>query len=183
MSQPRLIVIHGPVASGKLTIAKDLAAMSGLDLFHNHMVVDLLLALFPFGHPSFVRLREKIWLEVMSEAIGASQSLVFTFAPERTVGVDFPSRLRDAVAAAGGEVAFVEVRCSDDVIEQRLEDASRAEYKKLSSLPLYRSLKQDGVFDYPPIASQCIVDSARVTPSEAAATIIEVLGIERLRGN
>ncbi len=183
MSQPRVIFIHGPVASGKLTIAKDLAAMTGLNLFHNHLVVDLLLALFPFGHPSFVELREKFWLEVMSEAIDAGQSLVFTFAPERTVGADFPSRLRDAVAVAGGQVSFVEVRCSDDVIEQRLEDPSRIEYRKLSSIALYRSLKLDGAFDYPAIPSQCIVDSVHVTPSEAAAIIIEVLEIERLRGS
>jgi len=183
MSQPRVVVIHGPVASGKLTIARDLVAMTGLNLFHNHLVVDLLLALFPFGHPSFVQLREKIWLDVMSDAIGTGQSLVFTFAPERTVSPDFPARLCEAIAGAGGQVSFVEVRCSDDIIEQRLDDASRVEYRKLSSIPLYRSLKQDGAFDYPPIPSQCIVDSTHVTPSEAAAIIIEALAIERVRGN
>lgn len=48
----RLVFIHGPAASGKLTVAKELAALTGYPLFHNHLIVDALLAVFPFGSPS-----------------------------------------------------------------------------------------------------------------------------------
>jgi len=43
MNQPPLLVLYGPAASGKYTIAKELAAITGWSLFHNHLTVDLLL--------------------------------------------------------------------------------------------------------------------------------------------
>ena len=54
-----LVFLYGPVASGKLTIARELAARTGFALFHNHLVVDAVMAVFPFGSESFVRLRER----------------------------------------------------------------------------------------------------------------------------
>ena len=39
----KLVFIWGPAASGKLTIARVLAAQTGITLFHNHLVVDALL--------------------------------------------------------------------------------------------------------------------------------------------
>ncbi|MDV3459172.1 hypothetical protein RZN05_19400 [Sphingomonas sp. HF-S4] len=48
-------VLYGPPAAGKRTIARVIAE---LPLFHNHLVVDAVAAIFPFGAPEFVRLRE-----------------------------------------------------------------------------------------------------------------------------
>lgn len=39
----KLVFIYGMPAAGKLTVAKELAGLSGYKLFHNHQVVDLLL--------------------------------------------------------------------------------------------------------------------------------------------
>jgi len=78
----RLVFLHGPAASGKLTVAKELAALTGLSLFHNHLVVDALLAVFPFGSPGFVELRERMWLDVFAAAAAENRSLIFTFHPE-----------------------------------------------------------------------------------------------------
>jgi cytidylate kinase len=36
----RLIFLHGPAASGKLTVARAIAARTGLPVFHNHLAVD-----------------------------------------------------------------------------------------------------------------------------------------------
>ena len=58
----RLIFIYGMPAPGKLTVAQELAKLIGYKLFHNHLVVDLLLLTNEFGSATFVRLREKIWL-------------------------------------------------------------------------------------------------------------------------
>lgn len=171
MSRPRLIILHGPVAAGKFTIGQELAALTGLRFFHNHLTVDLLLAVFPFGHPAFVRQREAIWLDVMGEAAGAGTSLIFTFTPERTVSPEFPATLARHVAEKGGTVTFVEVRCTEAEIERRLGETSRGQFQKLTSLSDYRSLKAAGAFDYPAIPSACSVDSAKLTAREAAQWI------------
>ena len=55
----KLIFIWGGAASGKLTVARELAQITGLPLFHNHLVVDALLERLPFGDPEFVRLARR----------------------------------------------------------------------------------------------------------------------------
>ena len=102
-----LIFLYGPVASGKLTVGKKLAERTGYALFHNHLIVDAVLAVFPFGSPEFVRLREAFWLEAIETAARSGRSLIFTFAPEPSVAADFPERVTRIVAAVGGRVTFV----------------------------------------------------------------------------
>jgi hypothetical protein len=140
----RLVVIHGPAASGKLTIAKELAAQTGLPLFHNHLVVDALLAVFPFGSPGFIALRERMWLDVFAAACAEDRSLIFTFHPEASVAPDFPQRVVELVEGAGGRVDFVAVTCPADVVSARVEAPSRQASGKLSSLALLKELAAAG---------------------------------------
>ena len=177
MKIPRIIFLHGPGAAGKYTIARELSRLTGLPLFHNHLTVDLLLTLFPFGSPEFIRLREKIWLEVMGGAVAAGSSLIFTFNPERTVGSGFPGALATQTAALGGRVSFVSVECREEEIERRIESESRKAFRKLASLEDYRRLKAEGAFDYPPIDSECRVDSSVIGAAESASLIASELGL------
>jgi cytidylate kinase len=89
-----LIFLHGPAASGKLTTARALGRNLNYPVFHNHLVVDLLTTVFPFGSEPFVRLREQMWTSVFADAARAGTSLIFTFAPESTVAHGFPQPAR-----------------------------------------------------------------------------------------
>jgi hypothetical protein len=133
----KLVFLHGPAASGKLTIGRELAALTGLPLFHNHLVVDAVAS----GSQRFVRLREQFWLAMFCEAAEAGRSMIFTFAPEASVAQDFPDRVRHLVEAAGGETIFVRLTLSHAEQERRIENASRAEFGKLRSLDLLRDLR------------------------------------------
>jgi chloramphenicol 3-O-phosphotransferase len=177
MDRARIIFIHGPPASGKLTVGAELSRITGLPLFHNHLVVDLLLTLFPFGSPEFVDQRERIWLSMMGDAVARGTSLIFTFSPERTVRPDFPSALAARAAAAGGSVSFVELLCSQREIERRIGSASRREFNKLASPGQYRALKREGAFRYRRIKSEIRIDSTKAQPAESAARIAAMLGI------
>jgi hypothetical protein len=53
-------------ASGELTVARELGRLTGLPVFHNHLVVDALLEVFEFGSPEFVALREQFWLAALA---------------------------------------------------------------------------------------------------------------------
>lgn len=37
----KLVIILGPHAVGKMTVGQELAAITGLKLFHNHMTIEL----------------------------------------------------------------------------------------------------------------------------------------------
>lgn len=94
----KLVFIYGPAASGKLTVARALSTLTGLSVFHNHLVVDAVAAVFPFGSPQFIRLREQMWMAMFEEAARAQRSLIFTFAPEPTVPEHFPERVRELIS-------------------------------------------------------------------------------------
>lgn len=98
----KLILIYGLPATGKLTIVQKLAERSGLRLFHNHLVVDLLLSMFDFGSEKFIELREEIWLSLFEKASRSQlPGLIFTLAPERTVRTTFIEQTLKTVLSAG----------------------------------------------------------------------------------
>jgi hypothetical protein len=170
-----LVFIHGAPAVGKLTVARELAGLTGFPLFHNHLTVDLVSSLFAFGTPSFVSLREQIWLAAFAEAARNDLSLIFTFNPERTVNEEFIQKTIDVVAAAGGRVVFVELTCFEDELERRMEEPSRKEFGKLTSLEQYRTLKSAGAFKFPKLASDISIDTTNQSPAVTAKQISDHL--------
>lgn len=132
----RMIFLHGPAAAGKLTTARALARRTGFAVFHNHLVVDALVALFPFGSDEFVRLRDLYWMSAFRAAAAARRPFIFTFAPEATVPPDFPARAAAAVTEQGGRVSFVALRVSPEEQESRIENADRREFNKLADLTI-----------------------------------------------
>jgi hypothetical protein len=173
----KLIFIYGLPATGKLTVAQELAAITGYRLFHNHLVVDLLLSVFDFGSRPFVDLRETIWLSVFESACQSELAgLIFTFAPERTVRQEFIPRTVDVITRNGGEVDFVELTCPLPELKRRMDSPSRAQYQKLSSVPLFEQLYSDGAFDASYMPRPAIsIDTSLTTPVEAAAMIAQKL--------
>jgi shikimate kinase len=171
----KLVFLHGPAASGKLTVGRELSRVTGYRLFHNHLIVDAVTAVFEFGSESFVRLREEMWLSVFREAALRGVSIIFTFAPERTVGETFVEEAIASVEGPGGRVLFVELTCPESELERRIEDSSRAEYGKLRSKALYQELRGAGAFDYPELPADLTIDTSERTPTEAAVLILERL--------
>jgi len=170
-----LVFLHGPAASGKLTVGRELSRLTGYRLFHNHLIVDAVTAVFDFGTESFVRLREEMWLSVFREAALRDASLIFTFAPERTVRESFVGEAVAAVEGAGGRLLFVELTCPEAEIERRIEDGSRARFGKLRSKALFQELRGAGAFDYPKLPADLTIDTSELTPAEAAILIRERL--------
>ena len=168
-----LIVLSGAPGVGKLTVAQRLAEVTGFKLFHNHLVVDALLAVFEFGSAPFVELRERFWLSVFEHAaLEGPEGLVFTFAPESTVRDSFIPELRRTVLRHGGAVSFVELTCPLEILRQRIALPSRQSGGKLVSVELFDQLREAGVFDRPVMPEPDLkLDTSRHTPDEAAALI------------
>ncbi len=177
----KLVFIWGGPASGKLTVARELARLTGLPLFHNHLVVDALLERLEFGSSEFVRLREAMWMAGFETAAAAGQSLIFTFQPEPTIEAGFAERVVAMIEAAGGEVKFARLVISREEQEKRIANDSRQEFRKLVSLDLLRELSEgfaSSEQDMP--AAQLVVDSEVDDPETAARRIASAFGVPAL---
>jgi hypothetical protein len=174
----QLVFIYGQVASGKLAIGRELATRTGVALFHNHLVVDAVGAVFPFGTEPFTRLREKFWMTVFEEAAKQNRSLIFTFAPEPTVAQDFPDRVRALIEGNGGQIIFVALELSQDEQERRLVDEERAAFGKLRDVSLFRTLRPQFEACMASMPRPALtLDVNNLTPFESAKAISGLMSV------
>jgi hypothetical protein len=165
-----MLFLHGVAASGKLTTARALERLVGFGVFHNHLTVDMLTAVFPFGSEPFVRLREQFWTSVFADAARSERSITFTFAPENTVRHGFPDRARQVVEDAGGRIYFVRLVVSEAEQERRIGSDNRTQFHKLTDLHTLRGLRNYGDdVEQPPVDLQIDTDSSDA--EQSAATI------------
>ena len=76
----KFVVIFGPPAVGKMTVGFELAKLTGLKLFHNHLTIDLVLNFFDFGELQFHRLVAEFRRRIFEEVAASDLSgLIFTF--------------------------------------------------------------------------------------------------------
>jgi hypothetical protein len=175
----RLVFIYGMPATGKLTVAQELSKLIDYKLFHNHLVVDLLLSTFEFGSAPFVELREQIWVSVFDQACRSQlKGLIFTFNPETSVRANFVQKTLETVSKNGGQVDFVELVCPIAELRRRIDSPSRGHHRKLTSLSLFEQLEARGEFDTSHMPSAAIViDTSLKSAQEAAAEISATLGL------
>ncbi|EWT00361.1 shikimate kinase [Intrasporangium oryzae NRRL B-24470] len=129
----RLVCVVGPPAAGKMTVGREVCALTGYRLFHNHMSIEPLLGVFDFGTPSFNRINHLIRREVLRESVVADlPGLVFSFAWDFDRDSD-AAAVEDLIApvvAAGAPVDFVELYAAQDVRLSREGRPDRMDHKR-----------------------------------------------------
>jgi deoxyadenosine/deoxycytidine kinase len=171
-----VVFIHGPAASGKHTIGARLSEQTGMPLFHNHLAVDAAKALFDFGTAPFRMMRATIWLTAFAEAAAAGRSFIFTFHPEASVEPDLINEMIHFVEMSGGRVFFVALTCSRKTILDRLANASRSNFGKLTDPELYRRIEEKGGFAFPALPPALVtIDTDKTTPNDAARHIADAI--------
>lgn len=79
MKAKKFIIIFGPPASGKMTVAFELGKLIDYKVFHNHMSIELVHSFFDFGTPAFSRLDKEIRFAIFNEVAKSDvKGLIFT---------------------------------------------------------------------------------------------------------
>jgi hypothetical protein len=165
-----LVLLHGAPATGKFTVGRELAALTGYRFFHNHLVVDALLAVFDFGSPGFVDLREEIWRAVFLRAAqDRLRGLIFTFTPENTVRQEFVDWLFSGLPHQGVRIVSVALIAREAEIERRMDTAGRRGSGKLTDPVLYRRLRDGGAFASPRMPRTDLTLDTEATDAPGAA--------------
>ncbi|CAN5856093.1 AAA family ATPase [soil metagenome] len=179
-----LIFLVGPPAVGKMTVGHELAARTGMKLFHNHQTIELVLGFFPFDSPPFDRLvrafRRGIFEEVAASTL---PGLIFTYvwAFDEPDDDAFVAEFSAIFERRGGRALFVELEASLDERLRRNETGFRLEHKpskrdtaasrqRLLDYGARYQLSSGGRFNGR--ADWMHIDNTHLEPADAAARII-----------
>ncbi|MHB0999459.1 MAG: AAA family ATPase [Armatimonadota bacterium] len=176
----KLICIYGPPAAGKLTVARELSAITGIKVFHNHLTIDLAEEFFAWGTPAFNTVVDKTRFLFFEEAAKSGTDMIFTFVYAAPMDNLYVERILETVESNGGEVCFVHLQCTPEVVKERVILPDRKRFNKISSVEsLERMMSRYDVFSPAPYESLHI-DTCVMTPQEAARSIAEHFGLQVL---
>ena len=178
--KPTLLYIYGPPASGKLTVATALAELTGFPLFHNHLSVDAIRCVLPFGSEPFTEVLHRLRLDMFQTAARAGISLIFTnnsawSGPNaRSRFAAFATEAERIVEAEGGRVVFVKLSAPMSALEERVARDSRRRLGKLVDIARLRELVED--LDHSRLHPDDLeIDTSTVGPEGAALYIRDAL--------
>lgn len=188
-----LVVIIGPPAVGKMTVGRELSALTGLPLFHNHLSIEAVLPVFPFGSEPFGRLVSDFRRRVFSEVAASDlPGLIFTYvwAFDRPDDIRFVNELRAIFEDANGRSVFAELWADLATRIERNAEASRlaekaskrdvaASRRRLLEAEERYSLSSGGRF---PLPNHLWLDNTELPPGEAAERIATQFDLPRIAG-
>ncbi|MBE5106764.1 AAA family ATPase [Bacillus thuringiensis] len=128
----KFILIFGPQAVGKMTVGQELAELTDLKLFHNHMTIDLVSPIFDYSTKEAKRLvslfRNEIFEEVSkSDLYGMIFTYVWAF--DLQSDWDYIHHVVNIFESKGGTVYFVELEAELDERLERNKSPHRLEHK------------------------------------------------------
>lgn len=170
----KLILLYGPPAVGKLTIAQALSTRTGYKLFHNHLTVDAITPIFEQGSVPFKRAIDRVRLVILEEAINSNiAGVILTkvhFSSRGTYTQDF----LHSVANIGAEIHLVRLYCEPDILEARVTGEDRKRYNKIWTVDLLQQTLADIEEPFAAIAGweSLSIDTGRLSPDQAANQII-----------
>jgi hypothetical protein len=128
----KFILIFGPQAVGKMTVGQELARITDLKLFHNHMTIDLVSPFFDYGTNEGKRLVNLFRQEIF-EAVAKSDSygLIFTFvwAFDMKEDWDYVKKVCQLFENEGAETYLLELEAEFDERLVRNKSPLRLEHK------------------------------------------------------
>ena len=140
----KLVLIFGPQAVGKMTVGQELAKITGLKLFHNHMTIDLVSNFFSYNSLEGRYLVNTYRME-MFETVAKSnlEGLIFTFqwCFEDILDWEQTEKVSNIFKEQGGEVYYVELEADLNERLRRNETSNRLENK-----PTKRNVEQSKEF-------------------------------------
>lgn len=135
----KFVFIFGPQAVGKMTVGQELAKVTGLKLFHNHMTIDLLEPLFCFS-PEMWRLTHLFRQEIFNSfSKSDNYGMIFTkvwYFNQKEDWVDIEN-ICQTVSSQGADIYFVELEANVEERLKRNKTPHRLEYK-----PTKRNIEQ-----------------------------------------
>ncbi len=173
----KLIIVHGPPASGKLTIARGLSESLGYRVLHNHLTVDLALEVYPeFGGNDFFDFVDNIRSLCIEKACENNiEGLIVTICYETNLDQSVIRRWVKIVESHGGETIPIYLKASVDALKNRVSNESRIGSNKLQTISSLKSVLSKSSFGAIEEPSSLIIDTELNSAGESVSEITQKL--------
>jgi deoxyadenosine/deoxycytidine kinase len=175
-----LVVIYGPPAVGKLTVARELAKKIGYKVFHNHLTVDLMLSLFPIEHKEFWNMVDEHRALALERAAKENiPGVIFTNCYVKG-GTGTLHLIAKIAKKHKIRMHYVKLSCSRETLRKRVKEPSRGAHKKLSTIKkLEQVLKKNDYFSEFPAENTLAIDNTHLSAKDTAAVIMRHFKLKR----
>lgn len=183
-----LIVVCGPQAVGKMTVAEALRDRLRYNMMMNHDSIELSDRIFGFGTPAQKALNAAIREKIFALAVEHNVDLIFTFvcAFDETEDVRYLKDLEAQFTESGGQFYFVELSAALETRLARNETPHRMERKPskrntewsrkdlLTTAERYKLNTEPDEFLFP---HHLKIDNTDLSPNAAADRVIAAFGL------
>lgn len=180
----KLVFLIGDAAVGKMTVGQELAKLTELRLFHNHMTIEPVIEIFgSFNGRAINRMREVIFEEF---AASGQYGMIFTYlwAFDMQSDWDYIEHVKEIFRQRDASVEFYcvelvapqEVRLQRNATENRLRhkaskrDIEQSSQRLLADDAQHRCESLEGEI---PFLNYLRIDNSRLAPDETARRIKE----------
>jgi len=182
----KIIILYGPPATGKLTIAKELAKKTGYKLFDNHHTMDFLSSIIldktqafkPKVSGEFSKIYMKVVLDILKTTCKLKDIKGLIITEAYTGEKRFINRMIKIAKTYGHKVYMVKLTCDIKKLEKRVYDKSRLKYNKVKSKDAlhdwFERFKNKGNLVYP-YKKTLILDNTNQSVNASVKEILKFL--------
>lgn len=167
----KLVIIYGPPAVGKHTVAKHLAKLTGYTIFHNHLIVDLVASVLPFSNRNFWKITLPMRYHMIESLAKENVDTIATFVYGRGSLRPFRTIVR-LVEKHKGKVLFVRLHCEHKELYKRVKHNSRKSHAKIQSVQQLKDVMKKEVLDETsPFGKHLVIDNTKLSAKKCAELI------------
>lgn len=180
--KPTVIILYGPMAVGKLTVAQKLSKKLKMKLSHNHTLNDFVDTIFERDELERYKYIEKLRYQFYEEAVKSGHSFILTHCfsynfVNPATGVSDPKYLKNLetkLTKAGARVCFVHLKADDSELMRRVSMESRKLHRKLIQKSIMKKcLKEEDWQTSAPVKNNVVINNTNLSPQKVVAMIIK----------
>jgi cytidylate kinase len=184
-----IIIVSGPQAVGKMTVAEKIKELTGYSLMVNHDSIEVSDKIFGYATTPQKEFNKLIREAAFNTAIKYNIDMIFTFvtAFDQESDLEYLNGLKKMFEKTGGKFYFVELSAD---VEERLKrnitphrlaskftknDIERSKNDLLKTMEKYRLNSNDGEYI---CENHLKIDNTYLEPEQVAKQVVEFFGLE-----
>ena len=173
----KLILIYGPPASGKLTVANELTKRINYVVLHNHKTLDLYKEVMEFGTKEFWDKVSTLRFELIETAAESNRNLITTLCYEPG-DEHYVVKLKQIVEKNNSQIFYVRLICNEQKLKNRVTGESRKSHGKIKTVEEMESSLSDHDYNQRIDEKNSIeIENTNKSPEEVADIIMDKFNI------